>query len=69
MAKSKVSQDKITPLLSLEEVAHFLGVSERTVHNYKDKRNLKYYKAGSKILFRMEEVLAWLGRDQEQDHK
>ena len=45
--------------LSIEGLMAFLGCSKASVHNYK-KRGMPFYRVGRKVLFKKEEVLAFM---------
>ena len=54
----------MNPLLSVKEVAKYLGVSPTTVFRYKDNKALPFYKDNSslrsRLRFKQEEIDEWL---------
>jgi excisionase family DNA binding protein len=56
---SKPSQET-SEYLDIEGLSDFLGCSEQTIHTYKKKRGLPYFKKGKTVLFKKSEVLEWM---------
>lgn len=50
----------MTRLLSTKEVAEILNVRPGTVQDYCERREIPFYKLGSKLRFKKEEVERWL---------
>jgi excisionase family DNA binding protein len=51
-----------TELLTTDQVADVLGLSSRTIAAWRSSRNnsLPYVKAGSRVRYRLQDVIAWL---------
>jgi len=47
-------------ILTIDETCDLLHVSKRTLQRYRDERLIQYSQTGSKIIFRMEDVLQFL---------
>jgi excisionase family DNA binding protein len=56
---------KKLPLWNVNEVAHFLGVSPRTVRDWVYKKIIPFRKAGKTLRFAPEEVEAWTLQNKE----
>jgi excisionase family DNA binding protein len=50
------------PLLTIAQLAHYFGKSERTIYNWRRKFGLPCLKIGKSVYFRLSEVLAHLKR-------
>ena len=48
--------------LTGDEVCHILGISKRTLQNYRDQRRIPFYQTGRKIYFKSIEVDDFLER-------
>ena len=42
--------------LTGDEVCHILGISKRTLQNYRDQRKITFYQIGRKIYYKASEV-------------
>lgn len=60
-AINRILEDK-DDTWSTEDVMEFLNCSARTVFNYRERGELKYYKRGRKIWFKKEEVIDFMNR-------
>ena len=47
-------------LLSIKEMASFLGVKEATIYSWVHQRRIPYYKIGRLVKFRISEAAEWL---------
>lgn len=56
-------------LLSLREVASLLHVAPITVHRLVARRALPVYRFARRLLFRRDEVLAWLDRHRRESRE
>lgn len=52
------------PLMSLEELAKYIGVSNTTVYRYLKQKKLPAIKIGKLWKFRKEKIDAWLERQE-----
>jgi hypothetical protein len=52
-------------VLSKAEAARFARVSERTLDAARSTRSLTSYKIGARVLFRVEDLLAWIAEQRE----
>jgi excisionase family DNA binding protein len=50
----------IKKTLSIKEAAEYLNVSKGTLYKYTSEATIPFYKVGSRILFKTEELDAWL---------
>jgi excisionase family DNA binding protein len=48
--------------LTVDDVCHVLGLSKRTLQNYRDQRRIPFYQVGRKIYFKMIDVDDFLER-------
>lgn len=55
-----MSEKDIERLLSVEEVANYLGVSKDTVRAWVKKETLPYYKIGRFYKFKLTEIEEWI---------
>ncbi len=46
--------------LNIKEAAEYLNLSSKTLYTYTEKAKIPFYKIGSRILFKTEELDAWL---------
>jgi excisionase family DNA binding protein len=53
-------------LLSVKEVAKFLGIAEKTVRKYIWERTIPYYKINGHIRFSKEDLDTWISERQVQ---
>lgn len=50
-------QDDSERLLKIEEVSEIFGVSINTVHDWKKKGKIPFYRIGSRIFFKRSEII------------
>jgi excisionase family DNA binding protein len=60
------SHGRIDPLLSVNEVATYLGVTRRTVYRFVQDGNLRPVRVGERLRFRTEEVERYLAENTER---
>lgn len=53
----KPQEPQDDPLMTIEEVAKFFGVTKVTIHDWKKKKILPFYRINSRIRFKKSEVL------------
>jgi excisionase family DNA binding protein len=58
-----------TKILTVDETSALLHVSKRTLQRYRDNRLIRYSQTGSKITFRMSDVLQFLEENGIQPYK
>lgn len=51
---------RLRPLLSLDDVANFLGVSQKTVRRWMLSKRLPHVRLGRVVRFRQDELLRWI---------
>ena len=47
-------------MMAVKEVAEYLGISKATVYQYTSSRRLPYFKLGTRLLFRVDEIDEWV---------
>jgi hypothetical protein len=49
---------------SIKEVAEIIGVKIQTLYQYNTNRLIKYYKVGKKCMYKMEDIMEFMGRNE-----
>ena len=47
-------------LITIEELAHYIGVSQKTIRNWISLRSIPFLRIGKKTFFRYEKISSWL---------
>ena len=47
-------------MMGVKELADYLGISKATVYQYTSSRRVPYFKLGTRLLFRVDEIDEWV---------
>jgi len=50
----------MSPLMSIDEAAEFLGLKKSTLYKYISARKMPFLKVGSRVLFSREKLEEWI---------
>lgn len=55
--------------LSVQEIAHYLGISKETVYRWLDSKKIPAHKIGKQWKFKISEIDTWVKNGEAQDFK
>lgn len=66
---AKASRKELPVFLTVKELAEMLRVKVRTIYSWVESDLIPYHKPGRITIFHLDEIIEWLEKKREEDHK